>query len=67
MIHILKYFEMNITKIKYSVIPEQTRQGVFFQVLKIWLHFSAVCLQFFKKTATSQTHLALPTWGEILH
>ena len=44
----MKCFEMNITKIKYSVIPEQTRQGVFFQVLKIWFHFSVFTCLFYK-------------------
>ena len=40
------------------------RGGSFFQFSKICLHFSAVCLQFFKKTATSQTHFGFITWGQ---
>ena len=36
---------------------------VFFQFLKICLHFSTVCLQFFKKTTTSQTHYGFTNMG----
>ena len=40
---------------------------VFFQFSKICLHFSAVCIQFFKKTTASQSKhiLALPICGQI--
>ena len=41
------------------------RGGSFFQFSKICLHFSAVCLQFFKKKLPPLKHiLALPTWGQ---
>ena len=41
------------------------RDGSFSQFLKICLHFSAVCLQFFKKKLPPLKHiLALPTWGQ---
>ena len=36
----------------------------FFQFSKICLHFSAVCLQFFKKLPPLKRILALPTWGQ---
>ena len=39
------------------------RGGRFFQFSKICLHFSAVCLQFFKKSATSQTHFGFTNIG----
>ena len=35
----------------------------FFQFSKICFHFSAVCLQFFKTTATSQTHFGFINIG----
>jgi len=37
--------------------------GSFFQFSKICLHFSAVCLQFFKKTTASQTHFGFANMG----
>ena len=41
------------------------RGGSFFQFSKICLHFSAVCLQFFKKKPPPLKHiLALPIWGQ---
>ena len=41
------------------------RGGSFFQLLKICLHFSAVCLQFFKKKLPPLKRiLALPSWGQ---
>ena len=43
------------------------RGGSFFRFSKICLHFSAVCLQFFKKTATSQTHFGLTNIGSNIH
>ena len=39
------------------------RGGGFFQFSKICLHFSAVCLQFFKKTTASQTHFGFTNMG----
>ena len=41
--------------------------GSFFQFSKICLHFSAVCLQFFKKSATSQTHFGFDNIGSNMH
>ena len=43
------------------------RGGRFFQFSKICLHFSAVCLQFFKKSATSQTHFGFTNIGSNMH
>ena len=40
------------------------RGGSFFQFSKIILHFSAVCLQLFKKNLHLSHILALPTWGQ---
>ena len=37
--------------------------GSFFQFSKICLHFSAVCLQFFQKNTTSQTHFGFTNMG----
>ena len=36
---------------------------VFFNFQKFCLHFSAVCLQFFKKNTTSQTHFGFTNMG----
>ena len=42
------------------------KSGSFYQFSKICLHFSAVCLQFFKKTA-SQTHFGFTNIGSNMH
>ena len=39
----------------------------FFSFLKICLHLSADCLQFFKKSATSQTHFGFTNIGSNTH
>ena len=44
-------FEAMLVKPKFV-----SEVAVFLQFLKLCLHLSAVCLQFFKKIATSQTH-----------
>ena len=41
--------------------------GSFFQFWKICLQFSAFCLQFFKKTASSQTHFGFANIGSEMH
>ena len=43
------------------------RGGRFFQFTKICLHFSAVCLQFFKKSIASQTHFGSTNRGSNMH
>ena len=43
------------------------RGGSCFRFLKICLNFSAVCLQFFKKIDTSQTHFGFTNIGSEMH
>ena len=48
-------------------ISNGCNSGRFFQVLKICLHFSAVYLQFFKKSAISQTQFGFTNVGSNMH
>jgi len=43
------------------------KNGRFIQFSKDSLHFSSVCIQFFKQIATSQTHFDLTNMGSKLH
>ena len=58
----LKHFWPNVGKAKIRL-----RGGRSFQFLKNCLHFSAVCLQFFKWIAVSQTHFGFANIGSKMH